>query len=379
MYRIIVNNDPNIKQSYFLVPENDPNNNQSYFVSPNHMNMNMNMMLSKKHRKSSKKHRKSKHYRHNSHHGQYGQFGVPILSPEFLSPEFPVPVPVPGYIPGHINHQTAIESLIKAADTAAAGTPSTPADVVNAVNIAGTAILKINPHFTHIVTEAKTAATKANVGTVTGTIVATAVKTALNALHAPGLPLGPFGMAGTLTSIPFTHGSPIMSPVPIPITYPRVNNIRHLTNPDDDPELRRKVVKHFYKQLKEIYFIDKLKKLFQYIIIENNGNTGNNSNTGNNGNTSNTSVRLVKTYEEYKKNENNNNDSNIKIKFITENIFSKYDLEVLISKLIAKYGMLNSDDENNMHWYTAKYKYASLVKKAMYKKIKYRFEKKVKF
>jgi hypothetical protein len=177
-------------------------------------------------------------------------------------------------------------------------------------------------------------------------------------------------MSGTVTSFPFTHGSPIMSPVTIPVTYPRVNNIRHLTNPDDDPELRRKVVKHFYKQLKEIYFIDKFKKLFQYIIIENNDNNGKNENNG---------ARLVKTYEEYKKNENNNNDSKIKIKFITENIFSKYDLEVLISKLIAKYGMLNSDDENNMHWYTAKYKYASLVKKAMYKKIKYRFEKKVKF
>ena len=41
--------------------------------------------------------------------------------------------------------------------------------------------------------------------------------------------------------------------------------------------------------------------------------------------------------------------------------------------------MLNSDDENNMHWYNSKNRYAGLIKKAMYKKIKYRFEKKVDF
>ena len=41
--------------------------------------------------------------------------------------------------------------------------------------------------------------------------------------------------------------------------------------------------------------------------------------------------------------------------------------------------MLYSDDEYNMHWYTAKYKHAKLVKKAMYKKIKYRLQKKVNF
>jgi hypothetical protein len=315
MFRIVVNNDPNIKQSYFLLPENDPSINQSYFVSPTNMNMNMNMMSSKKH----KKHRKSKHYRN---HGQYGQFGVPLLSPEFLSPEFPMPLPIPGYIPGHINHQSAIDSLIKAANDAV--TTGTTVAVVAAVDTAGV-ILNKNPQLASIVNTAKSAAATEAAKTApapTAQSVADAVKTALNALRAPGLPFGSFGMSGTVTSFPFTHGSPTMSPVPIPVTYPRVNNIRHLTNPDDDPELRRKVVKHFYKQLKEIYFIDKLKKLFQYIIIEKNENNGNTDNTG---------IRLVKTYEEYKKNENNNNDSKIKIKFITENIFSKYDLEVLIS------------------------------------------------
>jgi hypothetical protein len=145
------------------------------------------------------------------------------------------------------------------------------------------------------------------------------------------------------------------------VVTPPITNVRHITSPDADPELRRKVVKHFYNQLKEVYFLDKFNKLFKYIVVEND------------------KARLVKSNEELQKNANNNNNSKLKISFITDNIFSKYDLEVLISKLIAKYSMLYSDDEYNMHWYTAKYKHAKLVKKAMYKKIKYRLQKKVKF
>jgi hypothetical protein len=145
------------------------------------------------------------------------------------------------------------------------------------------------------------------------------------------------------------------------VITPPITNIRHITTPDADPELRRKVVKHFYNQLKEVYFIDKFKKLFKYIVVEND------------------KARLVKSYEELQKNTNNYNNPKLKISFITDNIFSKYDLEVLISKLIAKYSMLYSDDEYNMHWYNAKYKHAKIVKKAMYKKIKYRLQKKVDF
>jgi hypothetical protein len=151
------------------------------------------------------------------------------------------------------------------------------------------------------------------------------------------------------------------TPTSYTIITPPITNVRHLTSPDADPELRRKVVKHFYNQLKEVYFIDKFKKLFKYIVVENG------------------KARLVKSYEELQKNANNYNDSKLKIAFITDNIFNKYDLEVLISKLIAKYSMLYSDDEYNMHWYTAKYKHAKLVKKAMYKKIKYRLQKKMAF
>jgi hypothetical protein len=145
------------------------------------------------------------------------------------------------------------------------------------------------------------------------------------------------------------------------VITPPITNIRQISFPDNDPELRRKVVKYFYDRLKDIYFHGKFQKLLKYIVIENN------------------IPRLVKSYEELQKNIDNKNDISIRIKFITENIFSKYDLEVLISKLIQKYGMLFSDDEYNMHWYNAKNKYSSKVKKAMYKKIKYRLQKKVHF
>jgi hypothetical protein len=169
-------------------------------------------------------------------------------------------------------------------------------------------------------------------------------------------PSAPAAAAGTTAP-----ASATATPTSYTVITPPITNVRHITSPDADPELRRKVVKHFYNQLKEVYFIDKFKKLFKYIVVEND------------------KARLVKSYEELQKNANNYNNSKLKISFITDNIFSKYDLEVLISKLIAKYSMLYSDDEYNMHWYTAKYKHAKLVKKAMYKKIKYRLQKKVDF
>ncbi len=161
-------------------------------------------------------------------------------------------------------------------------------------------------------------------------------------------------------------GAAPVVPVASPLTYnlitPNITNIRNLTNPDQDPELRKKVVKHFYNQLKEVYFLGKFQKLLKYVIVDENNK-----------------VRLVNSFSELQQNKNNNNNFTLRIKFITENIFSKYDLEVLISKLIAKYSMLYSEDEDNIHWYNAKYKHASIIKKAMYKKIKYRLQKKVNF
>ena len=333
-YRILPNNDPNINQSFYVIPEGPG------FV--NGLYPNSNYMMSKK---SSKKHK----HRHRYYEGQYGQFGMPILSPEFLSPEFPVPVPVPGYGYGYGYGYTdpanaALTEITKAANNAVAAAGGSPTTVFAAVR--GALGTLNNPGAQAVVSATNTALTS-NIGGLTARTAAdniiAAAKAAVTTYTVPGLQYG------------------VPTPIISPVLSPRFGNVRHITDPDSDPKLQKKVVKHFYKELKEKYFIDKFNKFFQYIIIEND------------------EPRLVKTYEEYKKNENNYNDSNKKIKFITKNIFSKYDLEVLISKLIAKYGMLNSDDENNMHWYNSKNRYAGLIKKAMYKKIKYRLEKKVDF
>jgi len=191
---------------------------------------------------------------------------------------------------------------------------------------------------------------------ITGT---TAAGTAATGTAATGTAATGTAAAGT-TASPAATSALLTATGNFSVVTPPITNIRHLTNPDLDPELQRKVIKHFYKELKEKYFFQKFQNFFKYIVIENNN------------------PRLVKSEEELQKN-SNNNDSKLKIKFITDNIFTKYDLEVLISKLIAKYSMLFSEDEYNLHWYNIKSKHSSLVKKAIYKKIKYRIEKKLSF
>jgi hypothetical protein len=193
----------------------------------------------------------------------------------------------------------------------------------------------------------------------TGTPTATGAAAGAAAAGAAGATAAP--ATTTTTASPAATSALLAATGNFSVITPPITNIRHFTNPDSDPELQRKVIKHFYNELKEKYFYEKFQNFFKYIVVENN------------------KPRLVKSEEELQKNANNNNDSKLKIKFITDNIFSKYDLEVLISKLIAKYSMLNSEDEYNLHWYNIKYKHSSLIKKAMYKKIKYRLEKKLNF
>jgi len=352
-YRILPNIDPSINQSFIVIPEGPGGIRYPGYGYPSSNYPSSNYMMSNE---SRKKHKHKHRHRQRHYEGQYGQFGMPILSPEFLSPEFPVPIPGYPYGYGYTDPASeALTAIIKVANDAADPTGAPTANgIIRAVNTIISTLTK--PGATRVVS-----AVTAAIAVVAGSVpLPTARKAADDIIAAARA-----AVTTPTTVLPFgISGIPNLSPGPYPVLSPRFSNVRHITDPDADPELRRKVVKHFYKQLKEIYFIDKFKKLFQYIIIEKDDNN----------------ARLVKTYEEYKKNEiNNDNDSKIKIKFITENIFSKYDLEVLISKLIAKYGMLNSDDENNMHWYNSKNKYAGLIKKAMYKKIKYRFEKKMDF
>ena len=178
----------------------------------------------------------------------------------------------------------------------------------------------------------------------------------------PTAPATTTAVPAATTGVTSAAGVGTATPLSYTVITPPITNIRHLTTPDQDPELRRKVVKHFYNNLKEVYFLSsKFQKLLKYIVVENN------------------IPRLVKSFEELQTNSNNNSDFKLRIKFITDNIFSKYDLEILISKLIAKYSMLYSEDEHNMHWHNAKYRHAKVVKKGIYKKIKYRLQKKVNF
>ena len=132
-YRILPNHDPSIDQSFIVIPEGPSFSNGLY---PNSNYLMSNKSSNKhKHRKSSNKH-KHKH-RHRHYEGQYGQFGMPVLSPEFLSPEFPVPIPmsVPGYGYGYGYTNPANEALTqitKAANDASAVNPMANATAVKA-------------------------------------------------------------------------------------------------------------------------------------------------------------------------------------------------------------------------------------------------------
>lgn len=119
---------------------------------------------------------------------------------------------------------------------------------------------------------------------------------------------------------------------------------RQYFNPNDDPELHKSVIKHFFNKLREVWLTSSMMKLLRYIKIEG-GNP-----------------MVVRTYQEF---ENNNDFSNQakKIDYILDRIFSKYDLEVLLEKVAAEY-MLN--------WYDMKNTHNDLIKKEIYRKIKHR-------
>ena len=124
-YRVLPNNDPNINQSFIVIPEG-PSFSSGFYPNSNYM-MSKKSSKKHKHRKSSNKHK----HRHRHYEGQYGQFGMPVLSPEFLSPEFPVPVPGYGYGYSYIDPANeALTQITKAANDAVAnGTASVLAAV----------------------------------------------------------------------------------------------------------------------------------------------------------------------------------------------------------------------------------------------------------
>lgn len=138
----------------------------------------------------------------------------------------------------------------------------------------------------------------------------------------------------------------VVMPVnPLPI------NVKSFLDPNDDPKMQRNIIKYFYERLKEIYLEATLSKLLKYIIIKNN------------------IPQLVESEEEYNKNDVNNNRKE-RINFILEKYFTKYDMELLLHKLVAKKGY---------KWYDLKTKHSHSVKKAVYKKIKERILRHLKF
>ncbi len=147
---------------------------------------------------------------------------------------------------------------------------------------------------------------------------------------------------------------PAFSPVVPILASPTISpsssftRIKSITNPNDDPDMQKSIIKYFYQKLRDVYFYSSMAKLLGFVKIQDN------------------KPRLVSSYEEYK---NNNSPSNPepKIKYIMDEFFSKYDLEVLLHKVV---------DNNGYNWYDLKEKHSHKVKKEIYKKIRHILEKK---
>lgn len=119
---------------------------------------------------------------------------------------------------------------------------------------------------------------------------------------------------------------------------------RQYFNPNDDPELHKSVIQYFYKKLTDVWLTTSMEKLLRFIKVEG-GN-----------------AFIVRDYNEYEKNSDRGNQEK-KISYITERIFSKYDLEALLEQLSAEY-LLN--------WYDMKHTHSDFIKRSIYKKLKHR-------
>ncbi len=123
---------------------------------------------------------------------------------------------------------------------------------------------------------------------------------------------------------------------PRPIFY--TNSITSDVN--NDPELRKKVVRFFYEKFANIWLSQSYIKLQKYLKV------------------SNGEVTFIKSASDYDK-EFVNNDK--KVEFILENIFSKHELVVFLDKFVNRY---------NVNWYDLKTKHYEKVKSELYEKLK---------
>jgi len=123
---------------------------------------------------------------------------------------------------------------------------------------------------------------------------------------------------------------------PRPIFYTNSN----YSDINNDPELRKRVVRYFFEKFSTVWLPYSYTKLQKYL-----------KNT-------NGEISFIKTIGEYDKEIINDN---AKVEFILENILSKHELLVFLDKFVNK---------NNVNWYDLKLKHIDKIKSELYDKLK---------
>lgn len=123
-------------------------------------------------------------------------------------------------------------------------------------------------------------------------------------------------------------------PRPIFYTNSRFSDV------NNDPELRKKVVRYFFEKFATVWLPYSFLKLQKYLK------------------NSNGEISFIKTIGDYDK-EVVNDDA--KIEFILENVFSKHELLVFLDKFVNK---------NGVNWYDLKTKHVEKIKSDLYDKLK---------
>jgi hypothetical protein len=129
-------------------------------------------------------------------------------------------------------------------------------------------------------------------------------------------------------------------------SLPIITSYNNFFNVNNDPELRKRIYKYFYKKYRDIWLSFSYEKLFKYFIKEND------------------KIIFVKSREEYINNKIT--DKKEKKEYILKNIFGKHEMLIFLDRFIRK---------NNLNWYDVKQNNQNDIKSAIYKKIKNHIEK----
>jgi hypothetical protein len=125
---------------------------------------------------------------------------------------------------------------------------------------------------------------------------------------------------------------------PRPIFYTNSNSY----NVNNDPELRRRIVRYFFEKYSTTWLPFSFSKLQRYLVSSTNG------------------IEFIKNINEYD-NEITSNISSEKIDFIIKNVFGKHEILVFLDKFVRM---------NNLNWYDLKTKHSDKIKNDLYNKIK---------